>query len=279
MANESSYTSMSGLVNSIIDTALLTASEQSIMPMLVKNWNDGLTSATRIWASYTGGTVATVTEATDMAAQTFTPAAAGTLTPVRYGTAYFLTDDRINSDPFGAQQDAGLDLGRLMGVKVDSTLTGLFSSLTGGTVGTAGGTLTWQNIQRASAYIKAAYGPGPYACVMRPEQWYYLVSATSGVPTLMQNSAIANSVLGGFYTASFAGIDFYTDSNITSGTAAVAAMFAADAIGLDVRQPLRIEPQRDASRSGGGWELNATIKFAAGVYRPTWGAQLIGTSA
>jgi len=279
MANESTYTSMSALVNSIIDTALLTASEQSVMTALVKNWNDSNSSTTRIWAAYTGGTVATVTEATDMAAQTFTPAAAGTLTPVVYGTSYFLTDRRINSDPFGAQQDAGQDLGRLMAVNVDSHLTGLFSSLSGGTVGTAGGTLTWANIMRASAYVKTQFGPGPYSVVLHPVQWYYLASASSGVPTLMQSEAIKNSVAGQFYQASFGGMDFYVDANITSGTAAVGGLFSRDAIGFDLRQPFRIEPQRDASRGGGGFELNATIEYAYGVYRPKFGCNLVGTSA
>jgi hypothetical protein len=279
MANESTYTGMSGLVNSIIDIALLTASEQSVMPALVRQWNDSNSSTTRIWAAYTGGTVATVTEATDMSAQTFTPAAAGTLTPVLYGTNYFLTDKRIRSDPFGAQRDAGEDLGRLMAVQVDTHLSGLFSSLTGGTVGSAGGTITWANIMRASAYVKTAFGPGPYAVVLHPVQWYYLTAATSGVPTLMQNTAIANSIVGGFYQASFGGMDFFTDANITSGTAAVGGLFSRDAIALDVRNPFKIEPQRDASRAGGGWELNATMEYAKGVYRPTFGCQLIGTSA
>ena len=278
MANESTYTSMSALVNSIIDTALLTASEQSVMTALVKNWNDSNSSTTRIWASYTGGTVATVTEATDMAAQTFTPAAAGTLTPVVYGTNYFLTDRRINSDPFGARQDAGQDLGRLMAVNVDSHLAGLFSSLTGGTAGSAGGTVTWANIMRASAYVKTAFGPGPYAVVLHPVQWYYLTAATSGVPTLMQSESIKDSVAGQFYQASFGGMDFFVDANITAGTASVGGMFSRDAIGFDLRQPFRIEPQRDASRGGGGWELNATIEYAYGVYRPTFGCQLIGTA-
>lgn len=279
MANESTYTSMSALVNSIIDTALLTASEQSVMSPLVRTFNDSNSSTTRIWAQYTGGTVATITESTDLAMQAFTPAAAGTLTPVVYGSNYFLTDRRINSDPFGARADAGADLGRLMAVNVDTHLSGLFSSLTGGTVGTAGGTLTWANVMRASAYLKTAYGPAPYVCVLHPVQWYYLTSVASSVPTLMQSEKIKDSIVGSFYSGSFGGIDFYVDANISSGTAAVGGMFSRDAIALDVRQPFKIETQRDASRGGGGWELISTIEYAYGVYRPTFGCAMIGTSS
>jgi hypothetical protein len=112
-------------------------------------------------------------------------------------------------------------LGNVLGEFVDTTLVGHLSSLTGGTVGSAGGTLTWQNIFRAQAYLRTNKVSGPYFCVVHPVQWYHLTSATSGVPTLMGNTSIAESIVGGFYMASFGGIDFFADANITSGTAAV----------------------------------------------------------
>ncbi len=278
MANESTYTSMSGLVNAIWQTALLAASEQSVMVNIVRGFGDSNSSTPRKWAAYSGGTVQTIAESTDMAAQTFTPAVAGTLTPVQYGMAYFLTDQRINSDPFGAQRDAGLDLGRVLAAHVDTALVGNFASLTGGTVGTAGGTITWANIQRAVAYVRTAFGPGPFRCVLHPTQWYYLTSASS-VPALLQSQKLMDQIGSDYYQASWAGVDFFTDANITSGTAAVGALFSEDAIAYDLRRALRIEPQRDASRAGGGYELNATMIYAHGVYRPTFGCQLIGTSA
>jgi len=279
MANESTYTSMSTLVNAIWETALLTASEQEIMPKLVRVFTgDGL--GARKWASYTGGTwISNVPEADDLAAQTFTPAVAGTFTPTIQGAQYFLTDARIKSDPFGAQQDAGQDLGRLAAVAKDTDLVGLFSSFTGGTVGSAGGTLTWANVQRAAAYLRAAFAPGPYMCVLRPEQWYYLTSPTSGVPTLMQDPKFMDILDSDYYAASWSGVNFIIDANITSGTAAYAGMFSRDAMGLDLRKAFGIEPQRDASRSGGGWELNATEWFAYGVFRAKFGVQMIGTSS
>lgn len=280
MSNESTYTSIGALVNNIWETALLTASEQSVMTRLVRTFTDGQGLGQRAWATYTGGTwITNLPEADDMSAQTFTPGSAGVFTPYITGANYFLTDARIASDPFNAQRDAGADLGRLCAVSVDTNLVGLFSSLTGGTVGTAGGTLTWANISRAQAYIRAQNAPGPYFCVMRPEQWYYLTSLTSGVPTLLQDQKFMDQLGSDYYQASWAGINFLVDANITSGTAAAAGMFTADAIGLDIRKAFSIEPQRDASRSGGGWELNATMWYAYGVYRAKFGCYMIGTSA
>jgi hypothetical protein len=139
--------------------------------------------------------------------------------------------------------------------------------------------LTWANIQRAAAYLRAQYAPGNYIAVMRPEHWYYLTSASSGVPTLMSSPAWMDSLASNFYQGSWGGIDFFVDGNITSGTAATAAMFHMDAMAFDLRKAFGVEPQRDASRGGGGWELNASMWFGAGVYRPAFGCQMIGTSS
>lgn len=277
MAGESTYASISGLVQNIVDGALLVASETSVMTNLVNVMSDQSNMAPRVFSTYTGGTTVELAEISDLSAQTFTPAASGTVTPVITALQYYLTDARIASDPFGAQRDAGSDLGRAFGVKVDSDLVGNFSSLTGGTVGTAGGTLTWTNVMRASAYLRTNYAPGEYNAVLHPVQWHYLVTA-SDVPTLMQANALKDSLAGAFYTGSYAGINFFVDGNITSGTAATGGMFARDAIVYDLRKQFGIEVQRDASRGGGGFELNATIWYGEGIYRATFGAQLIGTS-
>jgi hypothetical protein len=280
MANESTYAGISTLVANIYELALMTAQEGNVIAPFVTTFGDSQSSAPRIFGSYSGGTFAAVTEATDMSQQAFNATAGGTLTPSVYGSMALLTMRRIRSDPANAQADAGRYLGETAAAHIDTNLAGLFSSLTGGTVGTAGGTLTWPNIFRAQAYLRTNKVFGAYTCILHPVQWYYLTAATSGVPTLMQNTAIAESVVAGFYQASFGGIDFFVDANITSGTAAVAGMFAKPAIALDMRQGFTLNPQWDASYSGNGaWELNASMEYAYGVYRPTYGVQMIGTSA
>lgn len=280
MANESTYAGISGLVANVYEVALQALTEGNVVAPHVTVFGDSDSAAPRIFGSYSGGTFATVAEAADMTAQAFNASAGGTLTPAVYGSMAILTQRRIKSDPANAAREAGIHLGNAAAQHIDTTLCGLFSSLTGGTVGTAGGTLTWANIFRAQAYIRTQKVFGGYTCILHPVQWYYLTSATTGVPTLMQNTSIAESVVGNFYQASFGGIDFFVDANIASGTAAVGGMFGRQAIALDVRQPFTINPQWDASYSGNGaWEVNGSMEYAAGVYRPLHGAQLIGTSA
>jgi hypothetical protein len=279
MANESTYSGIATLIGNVYELAIHTAREMNVMAPLVHNFQPLNDSRPRIWATYSGGTFATNDEATDAAAQAFTAAVAGTATPALYAQSIFLTDRRVRTDPMNAQSESGTHLGETAAVHVDTNLVGLFSSLTGGTVGTAGGTITWANILRAQAYLRTNKAFGRYSVVVHPVQWYYLTSAASGVPTLMQNTAIAESIIGQFYMASFSNMDFFADANITSGTAAVAGMFQRQAMFLDERDPFNIEPQRDASRGGGGWELNGRMEYAYGVYRPTFGCQMIGTSA
>jgi hypothetical protein len=280
MANESTYAGISTLVANIYELALLTAQEGNVIAPFVTTFSDSVGAQPRVFGSYSGGTFATVAETADNSAQAFNSTAGGTLTPSVYSAMYLITERRLKSDPANTQRDAGEDLGGKAAAHIDTNLAGLFSSLTGGTVGSAGGTLTWANVMRAQAYIRTNKIYSRYTVVLHPVQWYYLTSATSGVPTLMQNTALAESIVSNFYQASFGNMDFFVDANITSGTAAVGAMFARPALALDMRQQFRIEPQRDASYSGNGaWELNASMEYAYGIYRPTYGVQMIGTSA
>lgn len=274
--------SISALLNNIWEIALLTARENSVMQPLVRNFGgigNGAMNG-RAWATYSGGTFGTVGEGTDVAssAQAFTPSAAGTFTPSLYAATYILSDLRIASDPFAVAADAGRDLGQLAAVGVDTDLVGLFTSLTAGTVGATVTAMTWANIQKAAAYIRANKAPAPYRCVLHPAQWYDLTAATS-VPALTQSQSLMDQLGGAFYMASWAGIDFYVDANITDTSGTVSGgLFSPDAIAIDIRRAFRIEAQRDASMGGGAIELNASMVYAKGVFRPTFGVLVRGAS-
>jgi hypothetical protein len=271
------------LLNNIQEIALLAASEQDIVAPLVHNYFAGSdTMAPRTVAAYTGGTMGTIGETTDLTPQTLSPAASKTFYPAIYAASYILTDARIASDPYGAAADAGKDLGRLASVGIDTNLIGLFnpsSTFTAGTIGTQAAALTWPLIAKASALLRQKFAPGPYNAVLTPAQWYDLTAATSGVPTLFQAQELMNQMGAAFYQASWAGINFYVDANApgTAGTC-FSGIFSMDAIGLDIRRGLRIEAQRDASLGGGAIELNASIVYAYGAMRPTFGCGLIGAT-
>lgn len=275
----STYDDIKSLVANVYELALMVAQEGNVVAGLSTVFSDTQGIAPRIYGEYSGGTFGAIAGTADMAATTFGAAASGTITPATYGQQIVLNVNRIRSDPAGAQRDAGQYLGETAAAHIDTNLTSQFGSLTGGTVGTAGGTLTWGNIFNAQAKMRTNKLFGRYSVVLHPMHWYYLTSGTVGVPTLMQSEEIKNSVVGQYYQASIGNMDFFLDANIASGTAAVAAMFVKQALALDIRQPFTLNPQWDASMAGvGAWELNASMVYGFGVYRPTYGVKIIGTS-
>lgn len=280
MANESTYADIAGLVANVYQNAIHAAFEGNVISPHIEVWQDSTSPAPRVFGSYSGGTFLAVAESADNTAQAFNAAAGGTLTPAVYAQMIELTNRRLRAEPGRAQREAGVHLGNSLAAAVDTQLAGLLDDFTGGTVGSAGGTLTWANVFYAQATMRTNKLAGPYTCVLHPVQWYYLTSASSGVPTLMQSEEIKDSVVGTFYQASFGGIDFFVDANIASGTAAKGGMFVRDAMVLDIRQPFKIEPQYFAKISGnGGWEINASMEYAYGVYQPTHGVTMVGTSS
>lgn len=278
MANESTGAAISTFINNIWEAAVLVARENQVVAPLVTTWGDRTGLASRYYNRYTGGTVASLAETADLSSQTFTPGTVAVLTPAQFGAQYFITDLRRESDPFQVTADAGRDLGELFAVHVDTNLVGLFSSLNGGTVGTAGGTITWAGIAKAVSTLRRLNIPQPYMAVLEAGQWYHLASTVVPGVTVTNAPNLQNQVAAQYYVGRAMGVDFYIDSNITSGTAATGGLFAREAIGLDIRRAFRLEPQRDASRGGGGYELNATMVYAYGVWNAGAGVKLIGTS-
>lgn len=276
----STYSDISSLANAIQEQALLTAREQAVMAGLVTIFSGAQEGEARKLYTYnSAGTLTQLPETTDLTASTFTPSLAQTLTPYIYGAQYTATDVLMTSDWNDTAAKMGQDAGQRLVVDQDTKLVSLFSTFTGGTVGSAGGTLTWSDVFRARAYLKRALAPYPYSCVLAPEQSWELFRASSGVPTLMQSQKYMDDLAGNFYLGSYGGINFYEDGNITAGTAAAAGMFSRQAIALDIRRAPRIEYQRNASLGGGVWEINFTSVFAYGLYRPTFGVYMIGTTS
>jgi hypothetical protein len=273
MTNESTFNDISSLVNDIQEGAVLVAREQGIMPLIVRVFRDNQSMDGRKLYRSVGGTVGTISESTDMSSQTFTPSALSTISPSIYGAQYFLTDARIASAWYDEQALASQDLGEVLGVSADKALLSSFTSLTGGTVGTAGSVIQWSNFFSMASILRSQNAPLPYRFVCHPYTWDALAKKMTVGASATNSPAAQDEAFRNFWVSNVGGIDIYVDGNITAGTAAVCAMFSQDAFAFDVRRPMRIEVQRDASRSGGGYELNATMIFGAGVWRATFGVQ------
>jgi hypothetical protein len=188
----------------------------------------------------------------------------------------FISDQRVESDDQGIVGDTARELGVGLAQKIEIDLLGNFSSLTGGTVGTAGSVLTWGIILAAQSRLRAANAPMPYTCVVHPYQWHDLAS-TLAVSTSAQVNApgMQDALTRNFFMGNAYGIDFFVTSNISiDGNAdAYGALFARDAMAFDVRRAPRLESERDASRRG--LELVMSTIYGHGVWRPEWGVAVL----
>lgn len=273
------YSDISALVNDIYEDALVVARESTLAARLVTVFTDQTGLAPRKVTEYGTVSINQVGEDDDLASQSFNRSLLSTLTPAEYGAQIFETYSRIETDPESYRADSARELGAAMADKIDTDLLSNFSSLTGGTVGAAGTTLSWGHFFSAQTILRANKVPGPYFCVLHPYHWYDLASEV--LPAGAQTNApmLQDRVAQSFWVQNVGGVDIFFSANISvdGNDDAVSAMFSRAAIAYDERRPFLLEPERDASRRG--WELNASSVYAHGTWRPTYGVQIIADAS
>jgi len=277
MTQINTYSDISSFVNTVWEDAFFVARENNVMAALVTGFT-GQGMGVRTNSDYNSVTVNAVSESDDLTSQSFYPTTGQTLTPSEFGAQFFFTDQRLESDIFGVRQDTSVELGAAVAASIDSKLLGLFDELTAGTTGTAGSNLTWANLFAAQSILRAGFAPAPYVCVLSPYQWHCLGTAIAPGVTVTNAPELQNSLARNWFVASVAGVDIYVDGNIAAGTSVFGAMFSPISMALDMRRAPRLEPERDASRRG--WEVNISMVYAYGVWRPAFGVAIntAGTS-
>lgn len=274
MASLNPSSNISSFINTVFEAAILVARENNVMTGLVRTFNDRTGVAVRQNSQYGGMTINQIGETDDLVGQAFTPSSIATLTPAEYGGQYFLTDTRVESDPFGVRADAAADMGGALATDVETNLIGNFTSFTGGSVGVSGTAITWGHIFAMEALLRTQLAPYPYFLVVHPYQWQPLKKAASiaGTRTNASEAMLNDMRSSMFFLHQEGGIYIYASANVPlTGTDAVVGMWSRDALGFDVRRAPRMEPERDASRRG--TELNLTMLYGHGVWRPLFGVQ------
>ncbi len=281
MAQLNTFSDVSTLALAIQEDAIFIERDTNFMSQIVQVYTDGNGGNTRTNYQYNAGTAYTINETDDLTSSAFAPAALSTLTPGEVGLQFFLTDKRVESDlPENIRTDAASELGFAARDKIESDLLGLFTSFSGGTMGTAGSAITWGQVFAAATVVRtnSKSRAAPLYCVVHEYQWHALAKATSvaGI-TLAQIPTALVGPGGSWYVGTAAGITFYSTTNIAiASSSAYGGLFQRQAIAYDVRRPIRIEPQRDASRRG--WELNMSSLYAYGTWMPKYGVALLGAA-
>lgn len=281
MAQLNTFTDLGSIAQTVQEDAIFVVRETYQMQGLVQVFNDMAGGNTRTGYEYNQGTAVEIGESDDLTSSAFAPSADQTLTPVEIGLQFFITDKRAASEaPESILTDAARELGFAAGDKFETDLLGDFSSLTGGTVGAAGTTITWGYVAAAIAQARNANKSNskPLACVLHGYQASVLAKTASvaGATSLAQAPNFTDNVTKNYMQAAFQflGVPIYqVYADADSGDDFTGAVFPREALALDWRRPMRVEPQRDASRRG--VELNMSALYAHGVWRPARGVQMI----
>lgn len=256
------------------------AQQNTLMPGLVRTFT-GQGFNTRNVTEYLEGTVdVDLGELEDLTPHLLERRLLATLTPQEHGTQYILTDRRVESDTEDAFADAAAKIGYEIGKQLELHLMGDFNYLTGGSVGTAGNALAWSDIYAGRSTLAAAGIPGPYNVVLHEFQYHDLaVAANIAGLASPANLNLRNDIQSRYYVGSINDMSFFTSGlvPIDGNADALGAMFNSQALALDLRRGLRIEPERDASLRS--TELNATIAYAHGIWRPTYGLKIISDAS
>jgi len=116
----------------------------------------------------------------------------------------------------------------------------------------------------------------PYVAVLHPTHWHQLATTAAVAGTVTNAPNFQDEVMRRWYVGTAAGVDIFVSNNVPAGstsTDSYSAMFNPRALAYDLRRDYRLEPERDASARA--WELNATMLYAHGVWRPLWGAYIL----
>lgn len=285
-AGNTTFADISARVNDIIDDSLAVARMANVLAPTITNL-----SATGMFVrkvnEYNAVTFVTTGETDVTSPQVFSKDALSSLTPSIYTSAVLLTDARVESDFDAETANAAAEFGAASAKHVDDSIADLFTSVTGGTVGAAGTVLTWKHVTAAYARLVNQGVPAgaPVFCALHPFQWHRLLSAatlagaTVSVSPMFQDKMTAAPNF--FNVPAFQGVTFVITNSIdiNGSDDAYGCLYVPQAFAVDTRRPFGIEPERKPDVGGGATQLNASMIYASGTYRPAFGVAILSDAA
>ena len=275
MSNETTSTTLSELYTNVIQEALFTFQETSVMRPLVTTYainGQGKIVQVPVYAAITAAAVA---EGTDLTNTAVDPTAVN-ITASEIGVMTTLTDLGRDS----ASRNVGADIGKLFGdglaKKVDTDLAALFASFSVD-VGAATTELTPELLFKAQATLRSLNIPAPYYAVFHPKACFNLKKLLTNAGYSTNSSAISdvgNQAMRDGFIGKVAGIEVYENANIAidGSDDSVGAVFHPSSIGLAMKADLKIETQRDASIRG--TEIVATMTVGQAVVKTNYGVKV-----
>tara|TARA_R100001460_G_scaffold41145_2_gene76611 strand:- start:8927 stop:9781 length:855 start_codon:yes stop_codon:yes gene_type:complete len=278
MADEATGSVLSELYANIVQSALYTMNEKTIIRPLVRNYDmsgtPGLTAQVPIYPSVAAAAVA---DGTDLANTAFNTTSK-TITASEVGVMVELTDLAAEGATDDVAAAIGRQLGSAMAEKVDTDLAALFSGFST-SLGTGDSEITADMIFQAAATLRTnnADQNGGYVCLLHPFQAYQLKKQLTNVGATMSHSLsdTGNNALRDGFLGKIAGVDIF-ESNVVSGASAgayVGAVMSQDALGYMVKRNMRIETERNASKRS--LEIVGSMAYGVSELFDSYGVGLV----
>lgn len=280
MADETTSSTLSELYTEIIQEAIFTFQETSVMRPLVTTYNISGQGKQIAVPVYPAISAAAIAEGTDLSNTAVNPTEA-TITASEIGVMTTLTDLGRDS----ASRNVAADIGKLFGDaiadKVDTDIAGLFSSFSTD-LGSAGTELTPDLIFKAVATLRANNVPAPYYGVFNPKAAFNLKKVLTNAGYTTSSNAVSelgNEALRSGYVATVAGVQIFENSNIAIDQYddAVGGVFHPVSLGLAMKEDFKVETQRDASLRA--TEIVATITKGQDVVKSDYGVAITTDAA
>lgn len=211
MANETLYAGqIDDLLPLIWESALWYAKANFVVPQYVTRFGNMSGMVPRKVSAYKETSPTDNLGETDdlsTARQVFDRDLLSTLTPKEVGHQLLISDRRIETDTENVLADAAMEIGYVMGKKLEKDLLSLFSSFEGGVVGSPSGSMSLEKIFEARAVFEGRNVPGPYTVVLHPFHYLdihaALTSMTNAAPLNVRNEAMSSYYVGRIADLSF----------------------------------------------------------------------------
>lgn len=279
MANEATSSVLSELYANIVQSALYTLNEQTIIRPLIRQYDmtgtPGLTAQVPIYPALSASGVDDGTDLSNTAFNTTSKE----ITASEIGVMVELTDLAAESANEDVAAAVGRQIGAAMAEKVDTDLAALFSGFSN-TVNKTQAAVTVQDIFKAAAILKnnKADQNGAFACVLHPYQAYDLKNQLTNNGATMSHalSDVGNSALLNGFIGRIAGVDIFESTVVTGGDSAgsyYGAVMTQDALGMMLKRNMRIETERNASKRS--LEIVGSMAFGVSELFDQYGVAII----
>lgn len=283
-AGLTAFSDISARVNDIIEDSMAVARMANYLLPTVTNLS-AVGMMNRTVNEYNAVTFVQRGEEDDTSAQQFSKDALSTLTPVSYTARIDITDQRAETDFDSEIANAAMEFGAASAKHMDNSIADQFTSVTGGTIGSAGTTLTWTHITAAYTILNNQGIPAgsPVFCALHPYQWWRLLNANTiagaSVSVAPQFQDRLTAAPNFFQVPMFQGITFVITNSIDidGSDDAYGCIYVPQAFAVDTRKPFNVRPQRDESAEL--TELNASMWYAAGTWRPSFAVAILSDAA